>query len=282
MAWTLTDDLDDYVAAAGEFLQSRPVQHTIQLAVIETLRVRGGSAFGEVAPLFGWWRPGAGGVQCALLHTPPYPVLLTALPPGSARPLAEQLVVRRRQLPGVNAEQGDAAAFAAAWGDLTGASAKPFRRSRLFRLGELAPPVPHPAGAARVAVAADRDLLESWLAAFTSEIGDMAGNPPGAIADRLSYGGLTLWEVDGSAVSLAGATRPAAGVVRLGPVYTPPELRRRGYAGAVTVAVSQAAVEAGARHVILFTDLANPTSNALYQRLGYRPVEDRVVLSFEA
>jgi predicted GNAT family acetyltransferase len=79
---------------------------------------------------------------------------------------------------------------------------------------------------------------------------------------------------------MAGNTRPAAGVVRLGPVYTPPELRERGYAGAVTVAVSQAALEAGARHVVLFTDLANPTSNALYQRLGYRPVEDRVELSF--
>lgn len=282
MSWALTDDLDGYVIAVGEFLSSRPVQHTIQLSVIETLRMRGGSAFGEVAPLFGWWRSGTGTgtVQSAFLHTPPYPVLLTALPPSSARPLAEQLAARRRHVPGVNAEQEDAAAFAAAWGQLTGASAKPFRRSRLFRLGELVPPVPQPRGAARVAAAADRALLESWLAAFTAEVADMAGNPSGAIDDWLSYGGLTLWEVDGLAVSLAGSTRPAAGVVRLGPVYTPPDQRQRGYAGAVTVAVSRAALEAGAQHVVLFTDLANPTSNALYQRLGYRPVEDRVVLSF--
>jgi predicted GNAT family acetyltransferase len=70
-------------------------------------------------------------------------------------------------------------------------------------------------------------------------------------------------------------------MVRVGPVYTPPELRGRGYAGAATAAASQAALDVGVREVVLYTDLANPTSNALYQRLGYRPVEDRVVFSFE-
>ena len=71
------------------------------------------------------------------------------------------------------------------------------------------------------------------------------------------------------------------GMVRVGSVYTPPAVRGRGYAGAVTAAVSRAARDAGVREVVLFTDLANPTSNALYQRLGYRPVEDRVTFSFE-
>ena len=108
----------------------------------------------------------------------------------------------------------------------------------------------------------------------------MQRRPAEAVDDRLSYGGLTLWEVDGSAVSLAGINRPAAGVVRVGPVYTPPGHRQRGYGGAVTTAVSRAALDTGADEIVLFTDLANPTSNALYQRLGYRPVEDFVWLSF--
>ena len=99
--------------------------------------------------------------------------------------------------------------------------------------------------------------------------------------ERLGYGGLIVWAVGGVRVSIAGRTRAVAGMVRLGPVYTPQELRGRGYAGAATAAVSQAALDAGVREVVLYTDLANPTSNALYQRLGYRPVEDRVVLSFE-
>jgi predicted GNAT family acetyltransferase len=80
---------------------------------------------------------------------------------------------------------------------------------------------------------------------------------------------------------MAGAHQPTAGVVRVAPVYTPSEHRRRGYGGAATVAVSQAALDASAADVVLFTDLANPTSNALYQRLGYRPLEERVVLRFE-
>ena len=75
-------------------------------------------------------------------------------------------------------------------------------------------------------------------------------------------------------------TRAVAGQVRIGPVYTPPGRRGRGFGGAVTAAVSQAARDAGVAEVLLYTDLANPTSNAVYQRLGYRPVEDRVVLSF--
>jgi GNAT superfamily N-acetyltransferase len=71
-------------------------------------------------------------------------------------------------------------------------------------------------------------------------------------------------------------------MVRVGPVYTPPELRGHGYASAVTAAVSRQALDAGAAQVLLFTDLANPVSNAIYQRIGYRPVEDRTVLAFSA
>jgi predicted GNAT family acetyltransferase len=73
-----------------------------------------------------------------------------------------------------------------------------------------------------------------------------------------------------------------SGVVRVAPVYTPPDLRGRGYAGAVTSVVTQAALATGADDVVLFTDVANPTSNGLYQRLGYRPIEDRVVMEFKA
>ena len=280
MTWTLTDDLGAYLAAAAGFLRSQPVRHTIQLSAVETLRARGASAFGETAPLFGWWRSGTGEITAALLHTPPYPVLLTRLPERSAQPLAEALAGCGRQLPGVTAQQDDAAQFAAAWSRLTGASSQESRRSRLFRLGQLRPTVPGPRGAARVAATADRALLESWLAAFAEEVGERAGRPADIVDERLSYHGLTLWETDGTAVSLAGLHRPAAGTVRVSPVYTPAGHRGQGYGGAVTAAVSQAALDAGADHVVLFTDLANPTSNALYQRLGYRPVEDRVVLRF--
>ena len=154
---------------------------------------------------------------------------------------------------------------------------------RLFRLGKLIRPAPEPEGAARLATERDRDLLAEWFGAFAREVGDPPRHDHHAVVDeRLGYGGITVWEDDGVPVSMAGRTRTVARMVRVAPVYTPPELRGRGYAGAATAAVSQAALDAGVRDVVLYTDLANPTSNALYQRLGYRPVEDRVVLSFES
>ncbi len=94
MAWTLTGNLDDYLAIAGGFLRSRPVHNTIQLVALDSLEVRGPSAFGDIAPLFGWWQPAAGQVIAALMHTPPYPVLLTRLPANSAGDLAEALAGR--------------------------------------------------------------------------------------------------------------------------------------------------------------------------------------------
>jgi ribosomal protein S18 acetylase RimI-like enzyme len=280
MAWTLSGDLDEYVAAAGGFLWSRPMHHTIQLNAIETLRARGSLAYGQDAPLFGWWRPADGAVTAAIMHTPPYGMLLTQLPEHSAQPLAEALAARGRRLPSVNAEPADAAEFAATWTRLAGGTAQEFRRSRLYGLGRLEPPAPAPPGAARVVGAADRDVVTSLFAAASEEIGDLADRPvSGLVDERLSLGVVTLWEVDGAAASVAGVTPAVAGTARVGPVYTPPELRRRGYAGAVTAAASQAALDRGAQHVVLFTDLANPTSNGLYQRLGYRAIEDRLTLS---
>ena len=100
--------------------------------------------------------------------------------------------------------------------------------------------------------------------------------------DRIGWGGLVLWEHEGRPVSLAGRNRAAAGQARVGPVYTPPELRGRGFGGAATAAITQAALDDGAEGVVLFTDLANPASNTLYQRLGYRPVSDWTVIRFGA
>jgi RimJ/RimL family protein N-acetyltransferase len=239
-------------------------------------------------PLLGWWRPpappgeeSAGPVGAVCMHTPTFPILLSQVSGQAAAELARDLATSGRQLPGVNAAEDAADAFAATWRDRTGDAIAVYRRMRLFRLAELIRPVPRPEGIGRLATERDRDLLAGWFDAFAREVGDPPRHDNRAlVGERLGYGGITVWEADGVPVSLAGLTRAVAGMVRVGPVYTPPELRGRGYAGAATAAVSQAALEAGLRDVVLYTDLANPTSNALYQRLGYRPVEDRVIFSF--
>ncbi len=234
--------------------------------------------------MFGWWRPGADGnqVRGAFMHTRAFPVFLTFVSQCAAAELAGDLAATGRLIQGVNAESDAAEAFAEALAHHTGAAATVHRRMRLFVLGELIRPHPEPEGASRRAAERDRNLLTEWLRGFTREVGDPDTQDYRAAADeRLSYGGIIVWEAGGAPASIAGRTRIVAGMARVGPVYTPPELRGRGYAGGATVAVSQAALDAGATEIVLYTDLANPTSNALYQRLGYRPVEDRLVLSFE-
>src|SRR5260370_32032747 len=145
MGWFTTQDLAEYLAAAGDFMRSRPAENTVPLTVTEVLRVRGAGAFGDAAPLFGWWRDGEGAVQSAFLVTPPYPLLLSSPPAQSLAPLAELLARAETPLTGVNGEPAAAEDFAAAWGEQTGAKAKTSMRERLFRLGELVPPTPAPA-----------------------------------------------------------------------------------------------------------------------------------------
>jgi hypothetical protein len=233
------------------------------------------AAFGDATPLFGWRAEPDGPVDAAFLHTPPFPVVLTTMTTAAAAALAAALADRGRRPSGVNATTGPGAAFAAAWQQHTGQAAYVGLRSRLYGLGRLLPPDPPPAGRARTASAVDRDLLLAWLDAFHDEALPTGPDESARVVDnRLSFGGLTFWEHAGEPVSLAGRTRPAAGQVRLGPVYTPPQLRKRGYAAGVTAAVTRAALDDGADGVVLFTDLANPTSNTLYQRLGFRPLAD--------
>ena len=282
MRWVLTDDVDQFRASAGEFLRSQAAANTILLTAIEAIGARGPHAYGDDQPLFGWGADPAGTVGAAFLHTPPYPVVLTEMPATAVTDLAGALAGHGRAVSGVNAAEPSARLFAAAWQAATGQPASDGRRSRLYRLTTLTPPDPPPPGEPRMATEADRALVTDWFAAFGAEAGDSEVSPEAAADDRLSYHGLTLWEVAGQPVALAGLTRMVAGQVRVGPVYTPPEMRGRGYGGAVTATVSQAGRAAGAAEVVLFTDLANATSNALYQRLGYRPVADRIVLTFAA
>jgi predicted GNAT family acetyltransferase len=130
---------------------------------------------------------------------------------------------------------------------------------------------------------ADHDLVASWVRAFVSE-----ARPPGPVGDPDEWverraadpdGGIVLWD-DGGAVSLASFGSPTPTGIRIGMVYTPPERRGRGYASAVTAALTRRLLEGGRARVFLFTDLGNETSNAIYQRIGYRRVGDVIALTF--
>lgn len=85
----------------------------------------------------------------------------------------------------------------------------------------------------------------------------------------LDNAGVLVWE-DPEPASMVGITRPVTGIVRIGPVYTPAPLRRRGYAATAVAQVSRRARAGGARICVLYTDLSNPTSNKIYAEVGYR------------
>ncbi|MCM2580404.1 GNAT family N-acetyltransferase [Streptomyces meridianus] len=287
MGWTTTHDIDVFTTAAGDFLRRDPVGNTLPLSVADTLRSAGLDLYGERAPEFGWWTGAAGRVAGAFLCTPPRPLLLSAMPAEAAAELADDRARVHGSDAGpdparctVNGAAEVAQAFAGAWQRCNGQAPRVDVRFRLHRLTGLVPPNPAPPGLARAATPADRPLLIDWLEHFARDTHEPMDDIPRIVDHWIRHGGFTLWETDGTPVACAGSRPSAAGSVRIGPVYTPDDQRRRGYGGAVTAAVTRAATESGAREILLFTDLANPTSNALYRRLGYRPVEDRLVLSF--
>ncbi|MFD4689361.1 GNAT family N-acetyltransferase [Streptomyces sp. NPDC058463] len=271
MTWTFTDDVGVFLDAAGASLAARPAENTLVLTVTATLRHSGPHAYGEGTPLLGWWRGADGQVAGTLVRTPPFVPILGTVAPDAIGPLAEGLA-----LPGINADRATAEALAARW-----PGHRVDEEHRLYRLGELVPPSPAPAGRPRTATGADRGLLIDWFRAFGEQTGQSGDRAERIVDDRTSHGGLTLWEDDGVPVSMAGVSRMIAGTVRVATVYTPPEHRGRGYAAAVTADVSRAAREAGAEEVLLFTDLANPTSNGVYRRIGYEAVSDRLLITAE-
>jgi hypothetical protein len=269
MGWNITESAEEFLGSAGDLLRRDRARNTVLLTVTEVLRARPMSG-----ALLGW-------TGCAAFaHTPPYPVVLTDMPNDEAVSLAHALAARGHRLTGVNAHPGPAAAFAAEWSRLAGVEPVPHRRMRLYRLGELIAPSPMPPGSPRVATLADTDLVLGWYEAFGAETSDMGRVTPQAVGGIIARDGVTLWEAGGEPVSTASVSRSAAGMVRINAVYTPPSERGRGYAAAVTHAVSRASWERGVEEILLYTDLANPVTNRLYPRLGYQSVEDRVVLRF--
>jgi GNAT superfamily N-acetyltransferase len=168
-----------------------------------------------------------------------------------------------------------AEAFAEVWLGRPAGADREVMASRILRCAALVPPVDVP-GNARPVDAGELATLYDWEDAFHDELGLTHHSPDDARPDPT---GRAFWWVDGdSPVSLAIHTPPVQGVARVGPVYTPPESRRRGYAAAVTAAATRAAYDTGAREVVLYTDAANPTSNGVYERIGYVHVADAVEL----
>lgn len=276
--WHITEDLDDFLSRAGDFLRSLPALHNTPLTDIEKLRIGGPESGGARTAVFGLLES-AGEARAVLYRTPRGRLGMTPLSADRTDRLADHLADLGLEFTNVIADRATATAFADAWRRRTRATADLFWRTHLYRLDTLTPPHPLPPGRGRTPSTADHDQLVRWCREFCVAVDEQRSIDlidAGAWSEsRFSDRHFTFWETpDGTPVSMAAATSLIGGMIRIDPVYTPADLRGRGYAAAVTTEASRAALAAGAREVVLFTDPDNPTSNALYQRLGYVRIDD--------
>lgn len=275
---------EEFLARARPVLLADEARHNLALGILSTI-----VSHPEIYPTRRYWVVEARGAAVgAALRTPPYNLIL-------ARPLDGAVLGALAgaiddDLPGVTAALPEADVFAAEWCSGRALRAAVTVAQGVFALERVVPVVGVP-GAMRLATVDDRDTVWDWHRAFAEEA--VPGGGPGdedadarrrrAIGAKLRDGvgsGVALWETGGEPVSLAGFGGETPTGIRIGPVYTPPAHRRRGYASALTAALSARLLEAGRRFCFLYTDLANPTSNKIYRAIGYQHVCDSAEIAF--
>ncbi|MGH3008170.1 MAG: GNAT family N-acetyltransferase [Gaiellaceae bacterium] len=280
-----SDDAGEFLAQAEPLLLADEARHNLILGIAGTIR--------DAPELYPerhlWLVQSDGRTVAAALRTPPYNLVL-------ARPESDEALavladaVAAEELPGVVGAVPESEAFAELWAPRAGKPTRVGMRQGVYALEEIQrlPLVP---GVARAATAADRELALRWWVAFGEDVlhegGPGRDRAEATLDHRLSSAsaGILLWEDGGTAVSLAGWGGATPNGIRVGPVYTPPELRGRGYATALTTELSHRLLDGrlgpgGRRFCFLYTDLANPTSNAIYERIGYRRVCESAEITF--
>jgi ribosomal protein S18 acetylase RimI-like enzyme len=211
-------------------------------------------------------------VAGCLVRTPPHKVLITGLPPGSGPPVARALAEAFDEIPAVLGPMRDAQDVAASWAEERGGKWRSGLAQRIYRLDEVRAPAGVP-GALREATVDDLGLAVRWGEGFSRDAGVQFAIRRASIERWIERRSLFIWE-HGEPRSIAVAQGRTPHGIRIGYVYTPPELRGRGYAGATVAEVSQRMLASGLSFCVLYTDRGNPTSNSLYQRLGYYAIAD--------
>jgi predicted GNAT family acetyltransferase len=186
----------------------------------------------------------------------------------------DEVASRFETIPAVLGPAEVAEAAAQAWTERRGGSWAPGMRQRIYRLDTVIPAAPV-SGSARMARPDDVELVVAWTRGFAADTDPQFLVPEEQARGWIDQGGVFLWD-DGGAVSMARAVGGAYQGIRVGFVYTPPELRGRGYATALVAEVSRIVLEMGYAFCVLYTDLSNPTSNGIYQKIGYVPLVDVV------
>jgi RimJ/RimL family protein N-acetyltransferase len=269
-----------FLTRAEPLLKSDPFSTNVITTV--TTRIASGAVPNNDENLWHTIEGEHGQVIGVAMHTPPHHMFLSRMPRDALTVLAHEIDDRGREVSGVNGASESTAAFAKAWEAITGHSSRVDRATRMYRLVDLVWPEAVLGGAYR-AESTESDMVAEWFAEFHDEAQPDApvDDWTGMAQRRIESGDVHLWRAQGVPVALAAVSGAPVGVARVGPVYTPPSFRRNGYGSGVSAAATAAALGLGAQHVVLYTDLANPTSNSIYQAIGYRPDHDAEERSFQ-
>lgn len=274
----LTRDAEEFAARAEGFLAAR-IERNVMATVL--MNIRGGHPATGADSLFACGLDGRGELRVAALRTPPWPMLVTEMDDRQAEALLDVWLDADPAPPGVNGLAPAARAVAASWAARTGGRTSVKMGQAMHVLEQVTDPPRPAAGQLRAGDPADRVLLAEWMRAFTEEVAIPGAERAAEIVDaQLLRGRLFVW-FDSRPASMVSVSPTVAGVTRIGPVYTPPQLRARGYASSAVAAVSRQALAAGARRCALFTDVSNATSNKIYADVGYRPIADWEEHAFE-
>ncbi|MEX2283276.1 MAG: GNAT family N-acetyltransferase [Gemmatimonadota bacterium] len=263
-------DADAFLARASEWLLNAEAENNLILGLAGRI---GREPHLFQPPIYLATIEDLGAVHGCVMRTPPFKLIVSRIPVAALPALVADVRETFATLPAVLGPDPGAHAFAQRWGFTCGVSVELGMRQRIYQLEHVREPERRAHGSLRVAQAADLDLVVTWIEAFSQEAGLVSARARALAEERIRNGELFLWIDDGPRCMAAwsGATPNS---VRIGYVYTPPAHRGRGYASICTARISQLALDAGNRYCFLFTDLSNPTSNAIYQRIGYEPVCD--------
>lgn len=272
----------DFLAAAGEMLYARTTVNSLILGIGEQL-VRDPEAYPD--PFFAAVFDGAEDMPLlAALMTPPRNMILAGREgfDEGLPTLIDYLQTQAINLPGIVGPVSIAESFVTQWHTATGQVGDVEMHQRVYELRNVRLPK-IPAGRFRLAHPDEVPLVAEWIKAFGVEA---TSEDHGRYLERanraVSQGDTFFWEAPGEVVSMAMKTRPLKNSITVSAVYTPPAHRRQGYATALVAKLSQHLLDMGYEFVNLFTDLDNPTSNAIYQKIGYHPVTDFQMIRFRA
>ena len=285
MAVVYFSDASSFHQEAQPFLLEHEAENSLLFGILD--RMQAGVFTLTAPPLLALVREEQSIVGVAI-RTPPRNVVLSVMSEDTAASLARTLSADGVAVPGVVGPRDAAQAFADAWCAISGQQPAVALREGVYALEQVNPPA-GVSGRFRWAAPADRETLVAWIMAFDREalgITEPDRAEREAWAERVIHlterGGMGIWEDAGQPVCFAGFGGRTPRGIRVAPVYTPPEQRGHGYASACTAALSQHLLDQGAQRCFLNTDLANSTSNKIYQAIGYRWVGEALEISFQA